>query len=717
MEFFLEKYSPTPIVVPWSGADFFEVNKTPDRAAYIEKWPVSASESRPTANTIVESFLVTEATRLDRYCETLSIVFRAMDAVGLSDKKDLENKRTKRDFLLTIRSLANDDLIPWIDATAILASSDKPDFNNLLGSGGGSDGNSHFSDNFMQCLWCVLREFEFQRKKPIAAVGGPFNPQKAIWSSLFRSSSQQTLLKNLSPALFNSQAVGGANSTTGYWADAASNPWDYILMIEGTLSFAGALSRKVGSAIPSEAMFPFLFRLSAIGLGSLIQGEASARGKEAWLPIWSHAASFAEISSLFSESRVLVGRRHAANGVDVARALASVGTDRGIYEFQRIGLIRGRVGGDNYFTSVDLGRFRPQRNHAVDILEEIDTWLDRFRRAANSKNAPAQAGRALRRIETAILELCQRGAKRNAHDVLIALGEAEAAVSISSKLRDPKDGKNKVDPIPSLTSEWLEQAYRDGDVEFRLAAALASIGCEEGETVGPLRRHLESVDVLSLNFRFPKWSKTAHDPNVVWGHGGLVRNLIAVLQRRLIEALRHGKQKNHDVLLFPGTGRYNASLGDITAFINGDVDDSRIEALLRGLILINWRYIGKDVLRQLAGDLKPTPDAAYALLKLCHLSGKLGDKDVPLQPAIIRRAVAGDLAAASRLATRRLRGSGFSPAVDVVMCRGERAARIAAALMFPVSMFDANRLAQTVLRPKADDPSPSETAESVETTD
>ena len=30
VEFFLEKYSPTPIVVPWSGADFFEVNKTPD---------------------------------------------------------------------------------------------------------------------------------------------------------------------------------------------------------------------------------------------------------------------------------------------------------------------------------------------------------------------------------------------------------------------------------------------------------------------------------------------------------------------------------------------------------------------------------------------------------------------------------------------------------------------------------------------------------------
>lgn len=275
--------------------------------------------------------------------------------------------------------------------------------------------------------------------------------------------------------------------------------------------------------------------------------------------------------------------------------------------------------------------------------------------------------------------------------------------------------KNKVNPVPSLSSEWLVQAYQDGDVEFRLAAALASIGCEEGETVGPLRRHLESVDMPSLNFRYPKWSDTADDPNIVWGRGGLVRNLIAVLQRRLIEARRHGKQQDDDTLLFPGKGRYNASLGDIAAFIDGDVDDSRIEALLRGLILINWRYVGKDVLWQLAGNRKPTPDAAYALLKLCHLPDKLDDKDVPLQPTITRRAVAGDLAAASRLAARRLRGSGFSPAVDVVMCRGERAARIAAALMFPVSMFDAKRLAETVLRPKADDPLPTETASSAET--
>jgi CRISPR-associated protein Csx17 len=712
IEFFLEKYEPTPIVVPWSGADFFQVNRTPDCAAFSQRWPAGASDQRPTANTIIESFLVANSRRLESYLMCLSVVFNAIDIVGLREKKDLEEKGNKRQLLLGMRSLASDELIPWIDAATLLGASDKPEFNNLLGGGGGSDGNSHFSDNFMQCLWCVLPDFDFQRKTPISAVGGTFRSNKAIEYSLFRTSSSESLLKKLSPALFNSQAIGGVNATSGFSADAASNPWDFILMMEGSLLFAGALSRKTGSAIPPEAAFPFLFRLSPTGAGTLVSAEATGRGKEAWLPLWNHAASLPEIRYLFAESRVLVGTRHAADGLDVARSLALLGVDRGIGEFQRIGLIRGRIGGDNYFTAADLGRYSPRRNEAGDILASLDGWLNRFRQTASSKKAPARAGRALRQLETAIFSLCQRGAKRHVQDVLSALGQAEAAVAASPKLRDAKDG---VRPVPSLSSAWILHA-NDDSVEFRLAMALAGIGYRTDDKAGAFRRYIEPITPGTCFARRPQWSETADDPAMVWGRRSLVQNMLAVLNRRTIDAVRKGKRTGDDELLFPGKGRFVVNLGDIAAFIDGEVDDRRIESLLRGLILVNWLEPGmKEVVRRMQGAREPIPDGAYALLKLCHLPFKVANKAIPLSPTITRRAASGNLAEATRLAAQRLRGSGLPPAVKIIAGQGERARRTAAAILFPIAVWESRRLMNLVLQAERNE-SDEDTIQATDTT-
>ena len=39
-------------------------------------------------------------------------------------------------------------------------------------------------------------------------------------------------------------AAGGANSTSGFNAEPTVNPWDYVLMIEGALLFAGRVGKK-----------------------------------------------------------------------------------------------------------------------------------------------------------------------------------------------------------------------------------------------------------------------------------------------------------------------------------------------------------------------------------------------------------------------------------------------------------------------------------------
>ena len=161
-QFFLEKYAPTPIVVPWSGSDFFAANRQPNSANYKERWPESSQKYCPTAETIIEAFLVSDSNRLESYREMIRGVFRAMDASGTREKKDIEaakGENQKRLFLTCLRSLLPDDLVLWLDAAAALGTEEFA-FNALLGSGGGSDGNSHFSDNFMQSLWICLNDFD-----------------------------------------------------------------------------------------------------------------------------------------------------------------------------------------------------------------------------------------------------------------------------------------------------------------------------------------------------------------------------------------------------------------------------------------------------------------------------------------------------------------------------------------------------------------------------
>ncbi len=150
-KFFLEEYKPTPIVVPWSGGDFFSVN--------WEGQPVTFLKT-PTSSKAIEAILTTQTPRFDSYRSTLRACKAALNQCGIDSKEKMgDNKWT---FIQTLRSICDDaGLIEWIDAAAV---STVEKFAALLGSGGGSDGNTHFSDNFMQNLWDALPEFDTQRK-------------------------------------------------------------------------------------------------------------------------------------------------------------------------------------------------------------------------------------------------------------------------------------------------------------------------------------------------------------------------------------------------------------------------------------------------------------------------------------------------------------------------------------------------------------------------
>ena len=389
--------------------------------------------------------------------------------------------------------------------------------------------------------------------------------------------------------------------------------------------------------------------------------------------------------------------RVARTAIDFARAVASLGVDRGISAFDRYGFqLRN---GDLSNFSVHLGVLRTSDSPAVHLFRELDNgnWLDRFRRTATGKTSTARAAAALRQVESAIIEVCQqadaRSTKSQNTNLLIALGNAEATIAGSPKLRE---ADYPVPPVPLLSPDWLRQCYDSNSAsstEFRLAAALASVGFRRNSPGGPMRQHLEPIDVEQLTKKYARasWADHANDPAIVWSGGSLIRNLIAVLQRRLIDVAKSGS----DGFTCPVSGCCPARLEDIARFIDARTDDRLIEAYLRGLMLIDWNKVAwKDIPWMdfgEKGDWQIVPSAAWCLLKLCLLphgipaaDGSQNSIDVKLQPQIFRRVASGHLWEATQLAARRLTASGLRPAVEIIHGSPEIAARTAAALMFPI---------------------------------
>lgn len=665
-DFFLNKYQPTPLVTPWNGGSGF--------------FP---KDNQTALNTILEG----KSSRFIPFQELILLCKQILSDLSLQEKPSGDDKPL---LLQHCRNRFPDTALPWLDA-AFLLTDDGPKYPPLLGTGG-NDGRLDFINNYMQRLTDL---FDCDNGTPLTATAPILKASLfgAVWTDRSKSPIGQ----------FDPGSAGGANAEAGFDGAPGINLWDYVFMLEGAIAFAAASLKKLEHAEPGVLAYPFCVRAAGVGFASADQSDEALSRSEMWMPLWSRPTDFTSLKSLLAEGKADVNVRHARNGVDFARAIASLGIDRGLNAFQRFGFQQRN--GLAYF-AVPLGRFEVRSQPSVEeLLSPIDDWLSRFRRAVAS--GPARAGRALRQLESAIFQICQRGSKSDACDVLMALGECEATIALSDQLRDPK---LRLSPL-LLSPLWLHHA-NDESLEFRLAASLASITHRK---VGPIRRHLEPIDPNTWRSSYPKWSEASDDPNIVWGGGGLIRNLNSLLIRRLIQILQFGKDASEQELLMPLWGRCAASLPDLADFIDGHVNDQRIEALLKGLMLVRWNppadseastELRREIRQMPSGPTtERTPDAAYCLLKLCHLAKPVDERAVKLAPQITHRAVYGDLTAATQLASRRLFASGFQPAVDVIAGRGERCRRIAAALTFPIRQRDAQTVLGRVLRHSSDDAS------------
>ena len=663
VEFFLEEYRPTPIVSPWNGGSGFH--------------PMDNSKA-------MDAILELESPRFQLWNEVVAIGKRIVSCGEGVDKKKL-----KEWTLAQCRAAFPDDALEWLDAAYVLAAGGAK-YPPLLGTGG-NDGRLEFSNNFMQNVVSALNIDDRRNGATIA--------QNQLVAALF-SEGSPNLLRKRSTGFYNPGGVGGANASVGFNDEALTNPWDYVLMFEGALLFAGAAVRRLSSQASSKAVFPFTVDSSAAGYGTSADSEyGDASRAEFWAPLWNRPTRFEELDHLVSEGRAQMGRRQGSNGTDFARAVAGLGTERGVQQFQRYGFV---VRNGLAYLAAPLGRFytpndeASQRARIVNVLFDLDGWLNSLRRNVSGSRAPAGLGTALRQVDRAIIEFCQRGGARDLQDVLVAVGRAERWVA-SSGLRQ------NVRPLSNLSWDWLYHAYNES-AEFRLARAMASILPEavQGQRkVAPIRENLESVNTSTRS----SWKEDS--TSFVWTAGDSLSNMLAVLERRCLE----GRMNSVDHS--PLDSAYSARLDDAVSFLNGEVDDQRVADLALPLSFILYRRRQERVDSQSFGAPFDLP-AAYAVMKLTLLPDKFicpefgadgKGIDVAMEPSMLAMLRAGRVRDAYRVACRRLRASGLRPLSDDpgIGDRSEQGRRLAAALLFPLDERNHRALAERALhKPERD---------------
>ncbi len=735
LHFFLHDYAPSPIIAPWNGGSGFYSKDNKDGFD-----PLSAAPA---------------AERFGSISSAIRSAARTVAGLHLIERPE---GPAKVELVAALRAELADSALLWIDAVLALSGGGLA-YPELLGTGG-NDGRLDFTNNFARRL--------VSRAKPAGlfdALSG--EPASDAARLLEDSLLAAPVLGLFSAAIgqFAPGAAGGPNATNGYSADSEVNPWDFVLMLEGATAFAGAATRRhqstlssnaTGTTTRSGASFPFTVRAVGAGWGGVETTDENDARAEFWAPIWTRPTRALEIDSLLGEGRAVLNERTAKDGLEFARAAASLGISRGFHEFQRFGFLM-RAG--RTYLATPIGRRLTESSPGARLVADLDAggWLERVRRVGRNDEEPGAARQSIKRLEDTLFGLlAATEVSLEAERAIIALGHVAGWLVLS-----PSGRKAIAKPPPVLSSVWMRQAD-DGSAEFRVAAALAALGlpavprparqadvqdlgaahpggngtrgesktaretpADEDPTgaagrarsgaAPPMAAHFAPLDERSFFYRGSlgtrrAWSADDAPPTVVWGTGPLVPNLIAVLERRLVEASTRGLDDK------PLSGATAARLADVAAFLSADFDDARCAALLAGLVWARPARLHSGSGRTGAAPvpfayaaLKPlfTPDAALRAAGALPATARM-----PVPPGLIARLRTGGNSrdgratdAAVRLALARARASGLPAPFGAArpgsrgstseggrMGAGVPADRLAAALLIPIGDRDLSAL-------------------------
>lgn len=721
--FFLEEWQPTPMVSPWNkGSGFFNRVEDKGLAPLIKSKAPRFAPLR--AGIAAASALMSEM-------EAAVLKERALKAES-NEIRDRDKRDALRNDPVYKQRLAQasreckqlkDELQPecqrrwrggplrWLRAAVVLHGEEKPTFPALLGTGG-NDGKLDFTNNAFQRLGDLF-DLGSEAGGPREASAGLL--RASLWGDVALGR-RRGGIGQFSPA-----DSGGANATSAALSESTLNPWDLPLLLEGSILFSSASTRRLDSKGPTQAAAPFAVRGQASGYSSASPTEdgVGTRGEQ-WMPLWSRPWTLGELTSVLAEGRCQVGARSGESAVDVARAVARLGVARGLSSFERYGYLT-RNGKSNY--AVPLGRWEVRPEPRGLLLDDLDRgdWWSRVRRAAREDRAPASFVRAERVLADAIMATLVRGSQAERERwaaVLVALAELEHQMVLSGGFTV----KARLGPIPPLSPDWIS-ACNDGGPELRLGLALAGAGrFDKGRRVDSVRAHWLPLDPKNTR-RFHASDKTlAKDTRVVCGGRDAELDLIAIVERRLIEGMRtlpvraapHTEASGPP----PAAARPSRTLPlealphtwaqeqDLSTLLEGGVDLSRTLWLARALSALDFSALRQSHVPSRSSD-RVNLDPTHLALRLVHLPFQVKIQGVassiPVDPSPLRLLAVGDATRAFEVVKRRLRGCGIPVPYQAAALDPRAARRLAASLAFPISADTAKRFAITLEHPFKED--------------
>jgi len=711
--FFCNEYVPTPIVSPWNGSSGFylgdnttamdSILSSSDKRFQeykevilgIKSWPelpnflnlqslqdvlqkelesLRAGKKRNTVEALIRKIQppLRIATDIQNIPQILLDDIEAMPKnKQTGNKKDWaewwnEIKKARTQCNTILRNKFKDTIIPfcrarlpesslqWIDAVGTFDIDNNSLFNPILGTGG-NEGRLDFSNTFMQR---VSELFIHGTRE--SAVG-------LFQSSIFNATVMG--LKEAKVGQFDPGRAGGYNQGMEVATkEFKINPWDFVLLIEGALSFAGSVVRRNPTDDRSHFTMPFTVRFSPVGFSSSAHGESGQY--ETWFPLWENPSTYPELQYLLGEGRSTIGRKPSKNSIEFSRAAGTLGVDRGISSFERYAFLERR---GQSKVALPTGRIKVKFKPALEYLNEYDSVIkpaDIFMR--QFKKLPASFQLVKNRIDETLFRCSQKADAYSFNNLIRVTGMLEKLIATRSMSIKPALSK----PLYGLSPHWIILCD-DGSIEVRIAAALASI--HSTEKIGPIRSNMSGVDASI------PWLWDKKEGGRYWHGSSLPERLGGVLKRRLLDAERYS------ISGVPFEGNIRLSAQDIMPFLRGDCNDEKIEQLLWGFTIINWKKSGlKRVLKDWSQPINEAPlSRAWCLLKLFHSAQKLTNTStghpviIKREPRIAQLITANRFEESYGIALQRLRVSGVIP-YDVNFVEKNDSQRLLASLLIPV---------------------------------
>ena len=557
--FFLEKYEPTPIFNPWGG-----------RSGYYDE---------PSEKTARSALAVIEGSTTERLETFRAAIGLIREAIQKGGGKKPGSDGSKSALISRIRLRLRGAGSDWLDTVlADLGGSFRGPA--ILGTGGNEGSGSYTAAFLGAVVECVVR-----RAWDSAIASGLWSDgsNQNSWDGSFYPPTKEGKKKP------SKEAVAGPFRQ--FLPSGDGSPWDLLLAFEGAIVVQSGVARRSNTTQHRFMTSPFYFEPLGVGAGSssemdefvLNKGRKNPGRGEQWFPLWSSPCTFAEIQRLFKEGRCSAGRRAAKNPIDAARAICGLGASRGISSFLRYGYLQR----DNLAAhfAVPLGRIRVPDSHNLKgtysrLVDDLSGWLEKLHRLAR-KERPKPPDRLIlgyKRLADAVFAaLTHDHTPERWQAILLAAADIESLQATGTAI--------EANPMPSLRPEWVA-AVDDASAEMRLALALGSAAAgytREGRAVDPVRGHWLPLEPDGRRFQTAD-KRIVNDPRVVALGRDPIRDLIAVVQRRLVEAGMKGERRSG---LVPAAG-CGARLDDITQFLTGSLDLEKLLGLARAFMALRW---------------------------------------------------------------------------------------------------------------------------------